>query len=393
MRSTFRRLMAASAAGVLVLASCLTATSQSAFYTADAADIANGTPGSMIRMEKDPVAAFGGTKYRILYRSVGLQGEPIAVSGMAFVPPGEMPAGGWPIVAWGHPTSGLVPKCAPSVAAFGNDQVQGLEELLKAGYVVTATDYPGLGTPGPHPYLVGDSEGHAVLDSIRAAREIIGGASPYAALWGHSQGGQAVLFAADLAATYAPDIKLVGVAAAAPATELAKLLDDDISTNGGKNLLAMTLYSWNEVFNAPIDQVVTPTALKTVYTLAQECIESIIDIPGRLAAGDALAKDFLSVDNVTTLEPWKDLIAANTIGALPTDIPVLLVQGEADDTVDPQVTVDYVSEICAAGSKVSFELLPKVTHLNAAKEGVPYLTAWLADLAAGTAPANNCPQS
>ena len=33
-----------------------------------------------------------------------------------------------------------------------------LARLLARGWVVVATDYPGLGTPGPHPYLVGQSE-------------------------------------------------------------------------------------------------------------------------------------------------------------------------------------------------------------------------------------------
>jgi hypothetical protein len=44
--------------------------------------------------------------------------------------------------------------------------------MLDRGYVVAATDYPGLGTPEVHPYLVGTSEAHAVLDSVRAARAI-----------------------------------------------------------------------------------------------------------------------------------------------------------------------------------------------------------------------------
>lgn len=314
---------------------------QSTFYSATEAELAAGGPGSLIRMEKNESSVVGSSKYTVLYRSVGLDERPIPVSGMVFVPDTPMPAGGWPIVAWGHPTSGLMPKCAPSVARSGTDQVQGLEALIARGYVVTATDYPGLGTVGPHPYLVGESEGRAVLDSIRAARELIGGQSPYAALWGHSQGGQAVLFAATEAATYAPEIKLAGVAAAAPATELVQLLDDDGDTAGGKNLLAMTLYSWNLIYDAPITQVVKPSAMPTVDGLAQVCLEPIVDILPRLDAGQALMKDFLTVDDVTDIDPWKGLIAKNTIGTLPPDLPVMLVQGTADDTVEPSVTADY----------------------------------------------------
>lgn len=364
---------------------------QSAFYTATPTEVAAGAPGSLIRAEKHAVSVGGATKYTVLYRSVGLKGEPIAVSGMVFVPNAAMPSGGWPIVAWGHPTSGLQPKCGPSLAHSGSDQVQGLAALIQQGYVVTATDYPGLGTAGPHPFLVGESEGRAVLDSIRVARELIGGASPYAALWGHSQGGQAVLFAGTQADAYAPEIKLAGVAAAAPATELAQLLDDDIGTAGGKNLLAMTLYAWNKVFDAPITQVVTPTAMKTIDGLADVCLESIIDILPRLEAGQALMKDFLKVDDVTELSPWKELMAANTVGTLPPALPVMLVQGTEDDTVPPSVTESYLTKLCAAGSSVTMLSLPKVGHLTAAKEGAPAFVEWVGLVAAGKSVANDCP--
>jgi hypothetical protein len=88
------------------------------------------------------------------------------VSGIVIVPPGPPPAGGWPIVAWAHPTTGVVPHCAPSLALFVFQQIAGSRKLLENGYAIAATDYPGLGTPGPHPYLVGESEARAVIDSV-----------------------------------------------------------------------------------------------------------------------------------------------------------------------------------------------------------------------------------
>ena len=122
--------------------------------------------------------------------------------------------------------------------------MQGLRDMVNRGYVVTATDYPGLGTAGPHPYLVGISEARAVLDSVRAARDMLGtGGGRRFAVWGHSQGGQASLYSGILGHSYAPDLDLVGIAAAAPATELAVLMADDLNSNGGRNLTAMTLWS------------------------------------------------------------------------------------------------------------------------------------------------------
>ena len=51
--------------------------------------------------------------------------------------------------------------------------------MLRQGYVVVGTDYPGLGVPGIiHPYLIGVSEARAVIDSVRAARDLLLRAHP-----------------------------------------------------------------------------------------------------------------------------------------------------------------------------------------------------------------------
>jgi acetyl esterase/lipase len=180
------------------------------FYDVSEADLA-GAPGTIIRTAPLEVYPPGVRGYRVLYRSTGLNGEPIAVSGVIAIPGKK--AANRPVVAWAHPTTGVARKCAPSLHHAPLDTIPGLKDMMANGYVVTATDYPGLGTTGPHPYLVGVSEGRAVLDSVRAARAFAeASAGEHFAVWGHSQGGHAALFAGELAATYAKDLKLVGVA-------------------------------------------------------------------------------------------------------------------------------------------------------------------------------------
>src|SRR6185312_10104367 len=141
------------------------ADAQTAFYRAPPST-AEGSPGTLIRQETIDGAPLGASTYRVLYRSTGMDDKPILVSGVVIVPPGDPPPGGRPIVAWAHPTSGIVPRCAPSLAIFLFQQIQGLRSFVRDGYVVAATDYPGLGTAGPHPYLVGISEARAVIDSV-----------------------------------------------------------------------------------------------------------------------------------------------------------------------------------------------------------------------------------
>jgi acetyl esterase/lipase len=362
---------------------------QLSFYQATPEEIL-GAPGTIIRQEPMLLPApFGAAAFRVLYRSTGPHDEPIAVSGVVVIPSRPAPANGRPIIAWAHPTTGVVPRCAPSLALFVFQQIQGLREMIDRGYVVAATDYPGLGTPQTHPYLVGVSEARAILDSVRAARAISGAQNRFA-VWGHSQGGQAALFTGLIASTYAPDLDLTGVAAAAPATELTTLLGDDINSSGGRNLTAMTLWSWSRVFDAPIDRVVYPMALATVDRLADECTESIYDLILRSRTSAPLAQTFLSMSNFYTAEPWRSLMASNTPGPLPAKVPLLLAQGGADELVRPQVTQDYMKRQCQAGGKVQMLFLPNANHGVIARDAAPSAIDWITDRLAGFAPPSDC---
>ncbi|MEK9285171.1 lipase family protein [Bradyrhizobium sp. ISRA442] len=378
-------------AGAAALAlSVVGADAQTSFYDASRQEIA-GRPGTLIRSEPMSFAPAGAQAYRVLYRSTGMHGEPIAVSGVIIVPPGPAPAGGRPVVAWAHPTTGVVPHCAPSLAIFVFQQMAGLRQLIEQGVVVAATDYPGLGTPGPHPYLVGDSEARAVIDSVRAARNLPGAETGNSfAVWGHSQGGQASLYSGLIARTYAPELNLVGVAAAAPATSLVTLMGDDFKTSGGKNLTAMTLWSWSRVYGAPINKVVLPEAMPAVDQLANECIESIFDILARRRTEKPLEEHFLSVPNIATVEPWRSLAARNTPGALPSSIPLFLAQGTTDDIVRPEVTASYMQRQCKAGSKVRMMWVQGVGHGFVARDSADAAVSWMMDRFAGRPAPTDC---
>jgi acetyl esterase/lipase len=366
------------------------AAAQGAFYKATDSEIA-GPVGSLIRKEPRVGAAAGATAYKVLYRSTKPDGTPIAVSGIVILPAGRPPAGGWPIVAWAHPTTGIVPHCAPSLALFVFQQMAGSRRLLENGYAIAATDYPGLGTPGPHPYLVGDSEARAVIDSVRAARSFPGlENSTRFAVWGHSQGGQAALFAGMIAKAYAPELELVGVAAAAPATDLAALMTADLNTAGGRNLTAMTIWSWAKVFGAPMRNVIEPAAMPVVDALINQCIEGAFDLYIREKMSAPLARIFLSVKNLATLEPWESLLAQNSAGDLPGEIPVFLSQGSADGLVRPQVTQAYKDRLCKAGSKVRMLVMPGVSHGFIGYDSADAAAGWMADRFKGSAPPSDC---
>ena len=364
-----------------------------AFYTPPD-PLPAGQPGDIIRAEPMDGLPAGTQGWRVLYLSTGMGGETIAVSGAVFAPEGAPPAGGRKVVAWAHGTSGIVPPCAPSISdAEGGlfARIPSTADLLDAGYVVTATDYPGLGTPGIHPYLVGTSEGQAVLDSVRAAGRIpVAGAGTDFAVWGHSQGGHAALFTGQLAPAYAPELALAGIAAAAPATELGELFRRDLDETTGKVLTSMAVVSWSNVYpGAELSQVLEPVAVPLVREIAGGCIlTDAQELAGALPV-EELSLGFVSQDP-TTVAPWKDLFAENTPGTGPLAPPLLVTQGTADTVVRPDVTAAFVEAQCRAGTTVELKTYEGVDHFGVRTASAPDVVAWIGDRFAGTAAPSTC---
>ncbi|MHB1139879.1 MAG: lipase family protein, partial [Microthrixaceae bacterium] len=176
-----------------------------------------GEPGDLIRIQ--PLDETDGrATSRIMYLSNDALGASRAVTGLVTVPTAAAPDGGWPVISTAHGTTGVAGRCAPSrtKAAAPGWGVEG---------VWVATDYVGMGPVGElHPYLSKPSEGNAVIDAVRAARQI-----PEADAgdrWisiGHSQGGHGALAAHELAAERAPELQLVGTVALSPGALLGRV--------------------------------------------------------------------------------------------------------------------------------------------------------------------------
>ena len=138
----------------------------------------------------------------VLYRSRDVHGKPVAVSGIIALPCQHAPKGGYPIVSWAHGTVGCADTCAllrdtavSPAHSFNKYPHDMLNAFLNNGWAVLMTDYEGLGTEGRHPYLLGESEAHGILDIVLAVRRLYPDRlSNRLAIVGHSQGGQAALF-------------------------------------------------------------------------------------------------------------------------------------------------------------------------------------------------------
>jgi acetyl esterase/lipase len=388
-----RRLLTSVLSLLVVATAAAAAVPQTAVTLGDIseAEIRAAKPGHILRVYPQIGGASSNAKaFRILYRSTGLKNDPIVVSGTIIFPAGPAPRTGRNIIAWAHYTTGVAERCAPTLLPDLSGTIAGLDDMLARGYVVVATDYEGLGVPGIHPYLVGLSEARSVLDSVRAVRELNSAhATDRFAVWGHSQGGHAALFTGELAAEYAPELKLVGIAAAAPATYLVDLFKADRGSLGGNSLTAMAVLSWSQVYRLPLDSVVATGANKSFELVARSCIQSIAELLKLSQLAKPLQRDFLKADP-TTLPAWRDVMERNTPGRLPAGVPVFIAQGTGDVTVKPAITLRYAKFLCAAGTSVDVQLLKGVSHSFIGEKSAHRAVVWITHRYAGRTAPSDC---
>ncbi|MGP3535938.1 alpha/beta fold hydrolase [Microbacterium sp. RD1] len=339
-----------------------------------------GDPGTLVRSEPLAGTPLAADAWRVMYRSTTDAGDPVVVTGVVVTPWGPPPPGGRTVLAWAHPTTGAARTCAPSYGLDPFLGIEGLRTLLDRGYTVAATDYAGMGTDGPDSYLIGGTEGRNVLDAVRAARAIPGAqAGADVVLWGHSQGGQAALFAAQDAAAYAPELDVVAVAAAAPAADLLSLMKDHLDDISGVTIGAYAFTAYAETYGATVpgatlDAVLTPAAQRLVPQMNELCLLSNLDRLHQI--GGPLVGDFVSVDPTTT-EPWRTLLTQNSAGAVAFDAPLFLAQGLSDQLILPEDTAAFAASERSLGIDVTEQTIPWATHATIAYLALPFLVAWL----------------
>jgi len=354
----------------------------SRFYRVPAS-ATTGQPGRVIAVERVAAPPPGSRAWRVLYESTDENGTPTVVSGTIIAPAAAAPAASRTIVAWGHPTSGIAPRCAPSVGIDPFFFIEGLRDLLKAGYVVAATDYSGMGLPGPPSFLLGDVEGANMLDIARAARSLgMADAGDRVVLWGHSQGGQAALFAAQRASVYAPELRVAGVAVAAPATNLGALLNSDIGDVSGVTIGAYAFTSYLQSYASQLppdalESVLTPRAIAALPSMARLCLF------GQNAALHTVARPLIGsfvADDPARDPVWGPLLTRNTPSSSRLSMPLFVAQGDKDTLVRPSITAAYVAAQRAAGTDVESHVYARATHATVALDAVPQLMAWMSRL-------------
>lgn len=353
------------------------------------------TPGQLLRVGAyDGEVPPGARALRILYATTRADGSAAVASAVVAVPTAPAGAEGRAVLAWQHGTTGVARSCAPSLAANALSEyaIPGISRMIERGWIVVATDYPGMGTDGRYPYLIGAGEGRASLDGVRAVQALSDAdASRRVMLWGHSQGGHATLWAAQIAADYAPELQIVDVAALSSATDPLEMARRVTGATASALASAVTAYVvipyTDEYPDLPLAALTHPAGATFAEAAATRCATdpgTIVTLLVTLGLGHADRLYDLDLDSGPVHDRLAENIASGIVPA-----PLFLGQGVSDQVVPIDIQRATSARACAAGRPVVTREYPGYDHMGVIGAGSPLiddLFAWADEVAGGAAP-------
>jgi fermentation-respiration switch protein FrsA (DUF1100 family) len=300
------------------------------------------------------------------------------------VPDGKQPRDGFPVLSWAHGTNGMADKCAPSIEA--DEAAPETNALLDQGWVITATDYEGEGTPGLHPYIAGGNAARNTVDIVRAARKLeAANASKDYVVWGHSQGGHTAMFSLKIGDEYAPELNLKGVVAGAPPSQF-NFIYNFLKTSTYKHYLLMAAGGLNAAYGdkaAPLDEVLTDGGIALLPELDKRCSG---DLQKKLAN--------VSFDSVTKADPftaphWRKILRAEDPQNFDTPIetPLLIIHGGNDEQIPAASTELLRDQLCETDQDLERWVYPGQSHAGVIGPSLPDMIAWIDARFVGDAPA------
>lgn len=342
-------------------------------------------PGEMLRRE--PVgegyfAEHAAVAERILYASTDgrFNRGVVEASGLLYLPKGDAPRGGWPLIVWGHGTLGIADVCAPSWNKPMPRDGHYVDAWLQAGFAVVAPDYQGLGTRGVHTYLQRKGEGYSVLDAARAALKAYPGVvANKVILTGQSQGSGAVLNATYLQPSYAPDVHLLGTVATALVWSAGAEGRSGQEAAGGADprYAVIRMYGGALRAGSPApDKLLTPKGQLLREAARHSCSRDMAVI--------AKQNDVTAANAFTSsAQKVAAMIVDASVPQRRLPVPLLIATGLADTTIPTPRQFAAVQDMCRRGNRLKWVKYDGVNHSGtvnyALRDAVPFARDLLAN--------------
>ncbi|GAA3530965.1 hypothetical protein GCM10023077_05680 [Mycolicibacterium helvum] len=316
----------------------------------------------------DPLLAPIATAQRFIYASrSGINDSTAHVGGLLFVPKGQVPEGGWPLVAFGHTVTGTLPGCGPSLSPSQVNSAPAVQQLLQAGYGVVMSDYQGLATIDKardgdqgtfHPFLDSTTAGYNLIDSVRAARTLTAASDRWLA-FGIGQGGQAAWAANELNENQGQGMTLLGTVAVSPVADINGLAD------GAE---AGTLHPVQR-----LDLLAYLASLKSTYgtdfnlddfrsAAAQQKWDALLACQGttpeqRAALANQIGPDDLRPHSPAATAILRGYLQKTSLPQGPTDAPMLVMYSGNDPLIPPAWTEKALDRACKMGDVIQIRRL------------------------------------
>ena len=357
------------------------------------------TPGHIHHREEIATSINGAKAWRIRYSSCDYQGNPTESTGLIIAPAGA--GDDRPILTWAHGTTGIGDAACPSALPdpareltiyFTPESrqcidygVPGLQDFIDAGWIVCATDYQGLGTPGMHHYMVNRTNALDALTIVHAARAMDIGAGSEFGCMGWSQGGAAAAAIAELDAEDYGELTLVGIVPMSPGLiplAIPGLVAGALGSPSGPPgpadahfvmMLAGTAAAHPELH---LTDVLSPLGASIIDgAWNTQAVHHLSDTLGRLARLEGAIFDV----KAPAVPAWESATSSGSALQRSPVCPVFVAMDTFDGGTVAPVTWQqaYIAKVQAMGGTVTSKEYPQADHFRLPGMSVGDAFAWM----------------
>lgn len=378
-----------------------TAPQHDSFYRY-AGNLTNARPGTVLKRRRVEVALGTNTTplpaEQLLYRTTGQRGEP-TVTVTTVLQPAAATASR--IVEYLDAYDGLNPRCDPSFTLAGGDaggageQDAEEEELLISwyltnGFTVTVPDYEGTGLH----WMAGRESGHGALDAIRATESYLHEPpTTKVGVSGYSGGAMAADWASELAPSYAPKLRIVGVAEGGIPVDYVHIFRYVNGTKEFSPAIPGMLLGLARAYGVKLRHYLSAYGARLAAQEAQGCMASQWGQDGEVTMKRVVKRRYGSV---LRIRPLVRMLNQQTMGRVPghPSAPLYMAVGNADGRGDGVMSAADVRtlarEYCAQGVHVRYDEYPGAQHVEAGAIFDPQTGPFLQAEFAGTPFPSNC---